>query len=297
MTKAIAGIQDHIGLGLDGVEDPALLAAIREAYQSPIGQEAFSRAEAFFRQLTSRAWSPERLRKFLSGWGATHGTASFVSGLMIRIQREAVAARRGGRPDNARLLHEAAAEIGEIISEDTGVDGVPHIELFVQLANSLIGDDSWRLDQNGMPECNRFRKYVRHARLKGPLEDAILTTMASECWNVGEYSYFDSLLLPWLTDVLALPRSYAEDAASYVRIHTGQTELGHFLHSVRAWNLYCAAMRPDRDYQKVSQNFQHYLTGIVASFEELANGLDDSGDEPITLRPVSGDKADLPLRC
>ena len=41
------------------------------------------------------------------------------------------------------LLHRAAAEVGEIIPEDTGVDDTPHSELYVDFANYLLGDDRW----------------------------------------------------------------------------------------------------------------------------------------------------------
>ena len=206
------GIHAFISEGLLRLSDVELRLGIEDFYNSDEGQRSFSCAEELFNRLTSSNWSKSQLRRFLWGWGATHGTSAFVSGLMIRLQREAIAAGQAN-PEGCLLMHCAAAEIGEIISEDTGVDGVSHMQLFVQLANSLIGDDSWRLDENSMPACNRFRGIIRQRRLKDPIEGAILTTMASECWNVGEYSYFDTLIQSWMTEQLGLPSDYA-DAAS-----------------------------------------------------------------------------------
>src|SRR4051812_10678828 len=98
------------------VQDQILREALGAAYRAPRGMQTVETAHRLFDRLTSTKWPKDTVCRFLSGWYSTHGTALFVSGLMIRVHREAQ--RAGG---SAQLLYQAAAEIGEIIPEDTGV--------------------------------------------------------------------------------------------------------------------------------------------------------------------------------
>ena len=156
---------------------------------------------------------------------------------MIRLLREA----SGADGHAAALLYRAAAEVGEIIPEDTGVDDTPHSELYIEFANFLVGHDLWQLNRYSIEPCERFRRYVKGQRLEAQIEDALLTTAASENWNTGEYTYLDDMLRPWLVDRLGHDAALAEEKAVYVSVHAGKTELGHFLHALAAWQLYCRA--------------------------------------------------------
>lgn len=257
--------------GIALVEDRKLRAALQGAYQSDNGIRSLETAERVLNKLTSARWPSKILRRFLSGWGATHGTAVFVSGLMIRIQREARAASEPRRS----LLHDAAAEIGEIIPEDVGLEGPPHSELFVDFANAVAGDDSWQLSRYAVPECQEFRKFVQERRLAGPLEDGILTTAASENWNTGEYTYFDSIVDAWMTDSLGYSVERSKKTIAYVSIHAGKTELGHFCHALRAWDLYCKAIGRIADPVRAQCAFEAYLTQLGTAFGALESLFDN----------------------
>lgn len=251
--------------GISSIPDSRLRDVLDAVYQSPQGVRAVVTAQRVFNRLTSSKWPAEQLRRFFSGWRSTHGTALFVSGLVIRIHREAC-----GAPEPVRLLlHQAAAEIGEIIAEDTGVDDTPHNELFVRFASHVVGDDQWQLDRYLVPACERFRSQVKERRLAAPIEEAILTTAASESWNTGEYTYFDSLIRPWLTDILGHPADIIEKKVAYVTVHAGETELGHFRHALAAWELYCRAIGNDADPMKAKLAFECYLAGVGSAFAEL----------------------------
>jgi hypothetical protein len=255
--------------GIALIENPALRQALDAAYCTPQGVYAAKVARHVFDGLTAVGVPHDRICRFLAGWHATHGTSQFVSGLMIRMLRSAEEATEPGR----LILYRAAGLIGEIIPEDTGVDDTPHNELFARFANSLVGDDRWRLDRYQVPGCERFRAYVKNQRLHAPIDEAILTTAVSENWNSGEYTYFNAVAGPWITHVLGQPAVGLEDRVAYVAVHAGETELGHFLHAMDAWQRYCQASGCKAEPEKAKEIFTQYLTRIRAAFEALAEVL------------------------
>ena len=199
------------------IEELSLREELAAAYCSPAGVDAVAGAILLFARLTSSRWAADPLCRFLSGWRATHGTVLCVSALIIRVLREA---RRC--PPSASLLYQSAAEIGEVIGEDTGLDDTPHHELFARLATRLAGDDRWELALYAVPGCEDFRSRMADARLTGPVEDAILLTAASECWNTGEFAHLLPLLQDWMAGTLELPDW--KEASAYVSHHTGDVE-------------------------------------------------------------------------
>ncbi len=231
MSASMEGIGSIARQGIASIPSPTIRHALDTAYQSASGRGTVDTAHRVFDRLTSSTWPVESLCRFLSGWRATHGTAIFVSGLIVRIQRDA--RKTSGSPRT--LLHEVAAEVGEIIPEDTGVTDTPHEELFAAFANYIVGDDRWKLDRYAIPGCEHFRAYVKNQRLYEPIEDGILTTAASENWNSGEYTYLDRRIKRWMIDVLNRPAKDAEEKAKYVSTHAGETERNHFRHALDAW--------------------------------------------------------------
>jgi hypothetical protein len=257
---------DRIALdGIALIEEKPLQEALASAYQTVTARRAVAAAEATFDRLTRQPWAPGTLARFLNGWRSTHVTALYVSGLMIRLLREA--ARASGEP--SALLYRAAAEVGEIIPEDTGVDDTPHSELYVTFANFLLGSDGWQLNRYSSPTCEEFRSYVKAQRLEADIEDALLTTAASENWNTGEYTYLDGLLRPWLVDVLGRDAKEVEEKGVYVSVHAGKTELGHFLHALTAWQFYCQANGRPADPARARAVLLRYLDGVGQAFTAL----------------------------
>lgn len=251
--------------GISLITDPALKMALDSAYRSPIGIKTAKLAHSAFATLMSRWWPKDILCRFLSGWHSMHGTALYVSGLMIRMQREAA---RADEPIRS-LLYKAASEIGEIIPEDTGVDDVPHNERFRIFANRLVGDNDWQRDRYAMPACGRFRDYVKAQRLSQSIEDGILTTAASENWNSGEYTFLKSHVTLWMTDHLRISPSDAAEAAGYINVHAGDTELGHFIHAIDGWQLFNQAKGEKPDPAKARQRLEEYLFWVGEAFDEL----------------------------
>jgi hypothetical protein len=217
-----------------------------------------------FVRLTSRKWPAETLCRFLGGWRALHGTALYVSALIARVHREAVLSS-GGAFD----VYRSAAELSEIIAEDVGVDDCPHSERFAQFANQLVGDDRWASSRYSSPACEEFREYVKYQRLRAPVEEGILTTAASELWNTGEYTFFASMVVHWMTQILGHPIDAAKESAAYVTVHAGDTELGHFLHALEAWSLYCKSLDMECDPSKACKSVETYLSRLIPAFKSL----------------------------
>jgi hypothetical protein len=251
--------------GIALVQNDRLRAALDAVYTSPRAIKTVETAHRVFERLTSEKLSTRKLRQFVSGWRSTHGTALYVSGLIVRLHRKAREVDKGARA----LLYQAAAEIGEVICEDTGVDDVPHNERFERFANFIVGDDQWQLSRYSVPACMRFRNYVQQQRLTADIEDAILTTAASENWNTGEYTYFSHLIEHWAIEFPEEPETALDGPFAYVTVHAGETELGHFLHALKAWELYCVAVGLQADPRKAAHCLESYLDALRLAFDGL----------------------------
>lgn len=252
--------------GIALVEDGALQRALRSCYESPRGREVVRIGDSLFAGLTARRWDQDALCRFLNGYRDTHVTALYVSGLMGRVLREADAETEGRRDQ----LFRAARQIFEIIPEDTGVDDDPHGEIFFDFANHLVGDDRWQLGGYGNVACREFREFVKNARLKEEIEVGFLTTAASENWNTGEYTMFDGLTRAWL-ELLGL--AVDERKLAYVTVHAGETELGHFLHALEGWRLYCEALGRKADPEKARHTLAGYLDQLGHALASLLGSL------------------------
>ncbi len=166
-------------------------------------------------------------------------------------------------------LLNAAIEIGEVISEDTGIEGPTHQELFEYFAHAVVGKGQWRQEKYAMPKCREFRKFIREQRLNAPIEQSILITMAPELWNTGEYTYLNLLIRPWLRDHHHRPADKIEDIAAYIHVHAGETESDHFLHVINAWDSYCLASHQFKDLNKLTNVVENYFHHLGAAFKEL----------------------------
>lgn len=276
---ALKGIQTIPDCEHDIDETDPLVSALSDMNGSSAYQGNARKAERLLTGVTTADLDQDQVNTFLNGWRSTHITALYVSGLMIRIQREATQARFQGEAMKAELLSEAAYHIGEIIAEDTGVVGANHNNLFDRFAKSVSGNDQWKLDQYEVPECIEFRKYVERQRTKAPIEDAILTTAASENWNTGEYTFFAEIVEPWLQSRGQDPQS-AKNGAAYVSVHAGDTELNHFTHALKAWQLYCAAHGREADPKMAQEKFGEYAQRVGDAFGAMTNklGLESAHD-------------------
>jgi hypothetical protein len=258
-------IFDFSNRGVELVQDPLIRDALSEAYRSSSASKLLMTAHRVFDVLTAYKWPTETLAQFFATWNATHGTALFVSGLVIRLQREALLSGEHHRP----LLFQAASEIGEVIAEDTGIDDVPHNELFARLANHFVSDDRWKLTRYCCPASQQFREYLKHARLAAPIERAILTTAASESWNSGEYCYLDARVSGWMVQVMGYSPESVEEITAYISHHARDVELGHFVRAINSWRIYCEASGKEIDCSSIQQVFESYFSQLHGPFDAM----------------------------
>jgi hypothetical protein len=270
MLRANTTIRETALQAISLIENPPLRNSLEHVYSSTDICDVLDTVQSTFDRFVSRQWNADTLAKFIAGWSATHGTVIYVGGMIIRILREAQAASDRKRD----LLFSVAHETAEVIPEDTGVDDIPHHELFSRFGEAVVGDDRWKLNQYSNPECDHFRNLMKHRRLQGPIDEALLFTAASEHWNTGEFEYFNSVLpvdmdsLPGTRPIVGLDRDYLSH-------HCGDTELGHFLHMIRAWTLYCEAHAICPDPSVAGRIFTQYALELKPTFEAINKVLDE----------------------
>lgn len=252
------------GVGL--IEDTELHAALRSVFFDTEGLTAIEACCRFFDELTTQPWSQPVLNRFVSGWGDLHQSAMYVSGMIVRVLRACTNERDA---DSRQLFVLAASELAEVIPEDAGVDGPPHDELFRTFGCCLTGTDEWQSGRFKTPACQDFRSFIRDQRLKAPLQEAMLTTAASEHWNSGEYTICEPSIRAWMQDLLKRDVSDVKQAMPYISAHAGETEASHFLHAIRAWQNYCQAIRIPADPELAANVFRQYLIRLAATYESF----------------------------
>ena len=71
------------------INDRDLVKVLEAFCHTQIARESTATAERVFIFLTSKKWPTDTLCRFMSGWNSMHGTALFVSGLVVRLHKEA----------------------------------------------------------------------------------------------------------------------------------------------------------------------------------------------------------------
>ncbi|TWT50095.1 hypothetical protein KOR42_36410 [Thalassoglobus neptunius] len=262
-------IRDILREATGRIGDHRLAEAVNGVYESSSSRETILLTKDFWDRLTTNTWPQETLRFFASGWHDLHQSAFFVAGLQVRLQRDAASWSPEHLPD---LIH-ASSELAEIISEDTGVDGTPHDELYRNFARSLTGDDLWSLDRYTVPACKTFRIYVRESRLSAPISNAILAVAASEQWNTAEYSLCSQLMKNWQPSEAV---HHCRLDLEYVDVHAGETELGHLLHALNAWRFFLKTDPTADQISDVSTIFQHHIDQVKLAYLGLHHVLDNT---------------------
>jgi hypothetical protein len=268
MNKAItiAGVAQE---GISLISEKNLREALFAVYEKPACRESTLLAQSVFSSMFAGKGTREQRGRFLNGWQASHLSALFVAGLNIRMLREASALKYQGQLE----MFKACAELVEVIGEDTGVDDTPHFQLYNEFANVVMENDFWKIQMFSVPSCERFRRFVQETRTQGPVEEAILTTMASENWNTGEYTYASAGVVEWMRSKLQLPGDLAERSSAYVTVHAGETELGHFLHAIQSWYHYCEAYGKKPDEDLAAHILENYIIRAGEAFAGLKEAI------------------------
>lgn len=250
---------------LDQLSDSRLQEAIADSFEAQ--RDALAHVEDCFATLVSQPWEPPVLASFMHGWHDTHLTSSAVTGLAWRVMR---CAWHESDADKQHCYFLASQRTLQIIHEDLGLDGPPHAELFYRLATSLCHGDQWTLRSCRIPESWRFRDWVHYQRLQAPdIQEGLLTTVASEIYNHGEYTMLVPVLWQWMEQTLGLSPAQVAHDLEYVTVHSGETESGHFRLGIEAWRYYCEATGLPIDPQAVGRSCTEYLRRLGDVFVAL----------------------------
>jgi len=232
-------------------------------------RQGLEQVEECMHLLTQRSWPRPVLEKFFHGWRDTHLTSGAVSAMMCRLM--IAAANPAATIGRQGELMRAASETGFIIHEDLGLHGELHSELYNRLANAVCGGDQWQLLRNRVPDAHDFRRWVlRERTTAADLQDGINTTIASEIFNHGEYSFAAPIFSHWLTQHLGQTERDAHRNLGYIVVHTGDTESGHFLHGVNALRHYCAGMGVAIDPARIGNRTAEYLRRVGTAFKGIS---------------------------
>jgi hypothetical protein len=261
--------------GLFAIIDPIIDFAPRQELREALRrafleeQEAVRSIENFFELLPRAHWSPDLLRTFLASWKATHLKMLAIYGLSCRLHRMAVTAE----PPQRDALYTAAARNAETSYEDLGLDfdAHTHTQLFEELAEALVGDDSWQLRRYRLPEAHQFSRWVYRNMVVEDVADGLFTNMFSEIYNHGEYL----LALPAFDTYLAshsdLPPPKRQEALAYIQAHIDDdTEADHFKVVVEAMDRYGEATAWRFEPAQAENVFRGYLRRLAPVMRELA---------------------------
>ncbi len=258
------GIHAIVSETVANLPDGELAAAVDKAFSQE--RASSERVEACFDKLTSRAWSRPTLERFFNGWRDTHLTSGSVAGIGCRLLLLA----EQKNSENGASFSDAAARNARIIHEDLGLCGETHADLYARLATAVCDGDEWELQRNRVPSAYEFRKWVHHERVSAQdLQDGILTTIASEIYNHGEYSMISSMFRQWLENNLGFSPAEAKRKLAYIVVHTGDTESGHFLFGIETLKHYCRGVGLDVDYERVSERCAEYLRRVGDAFDGI----------------------------
>lgn len=238
--------------------------ALRQTYEnvlaSPAAQNAAAQADRLFSTVVSFTPKNEpELRRFAHGWSDTHVSSDLVGLLALRLHKIGA--------------HQAAGDMMHVIADDIGANGKPHRDMFATFANALCEPNGWRNPDNAVSSCTDFRRYLHQARVKAPEAEAILTTAASEIWNVGEYTVLAEKFLPWMQNKMGLSLPEAKKANAYVQVHAGQTELDHFLCAIDAWDKLASHTKIAQPVDMAGQVMHRYLQEIGKAYGDLADAI------------------------
>ena len=241
-----------------------LQMAYEAALSSPAAQKAEAETNRLFSLVTTLTPADQpALRVFAKNWGGETHVSSDLVGLLARRLHHVGA-------------HSAAGDMMEVIAEDIGSKGSPHRDIYATFANSLCTPaESWRAPELANAECKKFRKYLSDARTKAPLEEALLTTAASEILNVGEYTTAADKFAPWLKTSMKLSEKDGslKRANFYSKVHSGKTELDHFLYAIDAGDKLAAHTNTPQSAELAARIMEKYLTEIAKAYKGLTDAI------------------------
>ncbi|MES2556561.1 MAG: hypothetical protein V4604_10445 [Bacteroidota bacterium] len=254
---------------LEHVEDNQLKAALQQALANQ--EPALRTIESVFEKIGSQNWTETSFKLIFNAWKETHLKMLAIYGLSCRMQR--IGLEGEITKEQQHLLFLAAAKNAETSYEDLGLDfdGGTHTELYHNLAESFVSDDSWMLKAFSMPEAKAFKTYVYRNMVVAPdIQTGLFTNMFSEIYNHAEYSIAINAFNRLIDEHYEFTPQQKTKATTYIFAHIeDETELNHFTVVIDALNYYTKATDTAIDYALAQNTFETYLQKLATVFEAL----------------------------
>jgi hypothetical protein len=263
-------LNSFIEPALGHVRDIRLKQAILNALNNR--EEALQTIEDCFQKIGSEKWTETSFKLIFNGWKETHLKMLAIYGLSCRMQRMALETNDA---DKKLLLLMAAAKNAETSYEDLGLDfdGGTHTELYHNLAESFVSDDSWMLSAYAIPEAKAFKTHIYRSMVVAPdIQTGLFTNMFSEIYNHAEYSIAIMAFNHLIDTQFDFTEEQKKKATTYIFAHIeDETELNHFTVVIDALEYYTQATNTTIDYALAQEVFETYLSklaGVFAALEE-----------------------------
>lgn len=253
---------------LEHVNDHRLKRAILDALANQ--EPAMQTIERVFEKIGSEKWTETTFKLIFNAWKETHLKMLAIYGLSCRMQRLALATND---TDKQQLLLLAGAKNAETSYEDLGLDfdGETHTQLYHNLAESFVTDDSWMLNVFSIPEAKAFKTHVYRNMVVAPdIQTGLFTNMFSEIYNHAEYSIAITAFNRLIDTHYSFTPEQKEQATTYIFAHIeDETELNHFTVVIDALEHYTQAMNASINYELAQDVFENYLSRLAAVFAAL----------------------------
>ncbi len=260
----------YIEPALTYVEDPKLKSALLNALSNKEAELAL--IEDTFEKIGSTKWTEDSFKKIFNAWKETHLKMLAIYGLSCRMQRIAIESEDPSIQKNELLM--AAAMNAETSYEDLGLDfdGETHTQLYHDLAESFVSDDSWMLSKYATKEASAFKKYVyRNMVVAEDIQTGLFTNMFSEIYNHAEYSIALVAFNRLIDDHFSFTPEQKQKATTYIFAHIeDETELNHFTVVIDSLNHYVKGVNTEINYELAQETFETYLSKLSTVFNALS---------------------------
>ncbi|NVK63526.1 MAG: hypothetical protein HWE22_03020 [Flavobacteriales bacterium] len=260
----------YIEPALTYVEDPKLKSALLNALSNKEAELAL--IEDTFEKIGSTKWTEDSFKMIFNAWKETHLKMLAIYGLSCRMQRIAIESEDPSIQKNELLM--AAAMNAETSYEDLGLDfdGETHTQLYHDLAESFVSDDSWMLSKYATKEASAFKKYVyRNMVVAEDIQTGLFTNMFSEIYNHAEYSIALVAFNRLIDDHFSFTPEQKQKATTYIFAHIeDETELNHFTVVIDSLNHYVKGVNTEINYELAQETFETYLSKLSTVFNALS---------------------------
>lgn len=253
---------------LEHVHDQQLRKALLNALHNRSSEMAL--IERVFEKIGAERWTDTTFKLIFNAWKETHLKMLAIYGLSCRMQRMALETENA---EQRNLLLLAAAKNAETSYEDLGLDfdGETHTQLYHNLAESFVADDSWMLSVFSTREARDFKTYVYRNMVVAPdIQTGLFTNMFSEIYNHAEYSIAITAFNNLIDTHYDFTPEEKEKATTYIFAHIeDETELNHFTVVIDALEYYTQATGTSVNYELAQQTFETYLSKLANVFRAL----------------------------